>query len=145
MKYQNFTISIVERPDAKHDGGYKYLIQPWGGGIGYVAFKTERGYKQWLERSNLKIEHLEDKHDINRGLIQIFSAIGTIEERLFWSVSEIPADAVKYKGLSNGSIVDCYYLKTESGSIVFRPNSNAKEVYKPLTLEEHISYQMING
>ncbi|WPQ59913.1 hypothetical protein [Paenibacillus polymyxa] len=145
MKYENFTISVVERPDSKQHEGYKYLIKASGSVIGYNAFKTENGYNQWLERSNLKLVHTEDKPDTPYGLIQIFHAIGTIEEKLFWSLSEISADAVKYKDFSNGSLVDCYHMKTESGSIVFRPNSNAKEVYNPMPINEHIAYLKING
>ena len=145
MKSENFTITIVEHPDTRQHGGYKYLINAWGSAFNIAAFKTDTGYKHWLERSNLKVEHLEDKRDTKYGLIQIFHASGTIEEKLFQNLSEIPNGAVKYKGLSNGSLVDCYYLKTETGSIEFHPNPNAKEVYKPLSLEESIAHHAVRG
>lgn len=143
MKYSNLSLTIIERPSDKFHGGYKYLISGYAG-MGYVAFKTEKGFNQWLERSNVKLEHIEDKHYSDYGLLQLFRVIGTIEEKLFWSLSEIPVNAVKYKDFSNGSLVDCYCLKTETGSIVYRPNSNAKEVYKPLPLDEQIAYSRIN-
>ena len=60
-------------------------------------------------------------------------------------MEEIPEDAIKFKGLSNGSLVDCYYIHTEKGSDIYKPNSNAKDVYKPLPLKEHIEFQRING
>lgn len=144
MIYQNFIISIVEKPDPKLHGGYRYLIEPWGGSMGY-AFKTEKGYKRWVERTNLQIRHAEDKQTTEYGLIRIFHAIGLLEERLFQNLSEIPPGAVRYKGVSNGSVVDCYYLKTEFGSIEFHPNPNFKDIYKPLPIEEHIKFHKMYG
>ncbi len=66
----------------------------------------------------------------------------TINDRTghFWKLSDIPAGAKPFKALSNGSIVDCYFLNDGETIHIYRPNPNAKEVYKPLTLEEHINF-----
>lgn len=63
----------------------------------------------------------------------------------FWSLSEIPEGAKKIKGHSNGSIVDCYIFNDGETLHVYRPNPNAKEVYKPLGLNEHIKYMQEHG
>ena len=63
----------------------------------------------------------------------------------FWSLSEIPESAKKIKGHSNGSIVDCYILNDGETLHIYRPNPNAKEVYKPLPLDEHIKYIREHG
>ena len=50
----------------------------------------------------------------------------------------------KFKGLSNGSIVDCYAGIGENIIEIFRPNPNAKEVYQPMTHEEEMKYRKEN-
>ena len=64
---------------------------------------------------------------------------------LFWDLNELPKNAKKIKALSNGSIVDCYYKKTKKEILFYRPNPNAKNVYNPLKIDEHIKYQKENG
>jgi hypothetical protein len=64
----------------------------------------------------------------------------TIENKYFWALDELPSDAKQYTGLSNGSLVDCYYTE----DCIYRPNPNAKEVYNPLPISEHIAFMRIN-
>ena len=59
-------------------------------------------------------------------------------------MEEIPENAVKYTDLSNGSLVDCYYTSKNDIYTLYRPNPNAKEVYKPMGLKQHIEYILIN-
>lgn len=67
------------------------------------------------------------------------------ETQGFWKAEEIPAGCTPMKLLSNGSVVDGYFRTTEHEVEIYRPNPNSKEVYKPLTLEEHIAFQNKNG
>ena len=53
--------------------------------------------------------------------------------------------ATKFKALSNGSIVDCYYVNDGNRIRVFRCNPNYPEFYNPLPLAEHIAFQKENG
>lgn len=145
MIYHNFTISIVENPDGRERRGYKYFVSPWGWTTNLYAFKTKRGYMEWLDRCNLKVEHSEDKETDREGTIQIFNALGTIEERIFVDRSEIPKGAVRYKGVVNGSLVDCYSTKTETGSISFQPNPNYEDIYVPMSLEDILAYEKVSG
>lgn len=67
----------------------------------------------------------------------------------FWSLEELKkvsngAELKKVKGLSNGSIVDCYAEIKENDVIIYRPNPNAKEVYKTMEHEEGINYRCNN-
>src|SRR5699024_11779541 len=78
--------------------------------------------------------------DLERTRIHTYETIGTIEENMFWKLEELPENAIKYKGLCNGSVVDCYYIHTENGSKIYKPNPNAKEVYKPLQFDEHMEF-----
>ena len=63
----------------------------------------------------------------------------------FWDLKELPKDAKLIKALSNGSIVDCYFTNDGKTIKFYRPNPNAKNVYKPLPLKEHIEYQKQYG
>lgn len=67
------------------------------------------------------------------------------EEKSFWNLSEIPSGAKPIKALSNGSFVTCYFLN--DGKIVhwYRPNPNSKNVYKPMTLQQHIRHREVYG
>lgn len=58
----------------------------------------------------------------------------------FWDLNEIPKNAKKIKALSNGNIVDCYYTNSKNVLKIYRPNPNAKNVYKPLSTEQYILY-----
>ena len=146
--YENLT--VIEYDKARNNsvqGGYKYLIQ---GDclIGYEAFRTDKGFNDWLQRSNLTLEHIETnslEQDRETMTAKIYKAKGSITDSLIWSMEEIPENATQFTGLSNGSLVDCYYTHTENGSEVYRPNPNAKEIYKPLSIDKHIEFQSVNG
>lgn len=58
----------------------------------------------------------------------------------FWKLSDIPENAKPFKALSNGSIVNCFFLNNGETIHIYRPNPNAKEVYKPLALKERIKF-----
>lgn len=66
-------------------------------------------------------------------------------EASFWHKSEVPKDARPILGHSNGSIVKCYWRKVNDVIELYRPNPNAKEVYKPLPLDLHIAIYKHNG
>ena len=67
------------------------------------------------------------------------------EEKYFRKLSEVPNEAKPIKALSNGSIVTCYFLN--DGKIIhwYRPNPNSKNVYKPMTLQQHIRHCEVYG
>lgn len=67
------------------------------------------------------------------------------EEKYFWKLSELPAGVKPIKALCNGSIVTCYFLN--DGKIIhwYRPNPNARNVYKPMTIQQHIKHCEVFG
>lgn len=68
-----------------------------------------------------------------------------VEEGYFWNLNQIPDGAKPIKAHCNGSIVTCYYLNDGKNIHWYRPNPNAKNVYKPLNIEEHIKHNRIYG
>ena len=63
----------------------------------------------------------------------------------FWNREDVPADAKPIKALANGSIVTCYFTNDGETITIYRPNPNAKEVYKPLPIQDHIAHVRIYG
>ena len=81
----------------------------------------------------------------DHGKVQWFVAENIeIQEKSFSKMEDIPENAVKYTDLSNGSLVDCYYTNENNIYTLYRPNPNAKEVYKPMELRQHTEYILIN-
>lgn len=63
----------------------------------------------------------------------------------FWSLDEIPDEAKPIKALSNGSVVTCYFTNDGKTIRFYRPNPNAKRVYHPLSVVDHIAHRRIYG
>ncbi len=63
----------------------------------------------------------------------------------FWKREDVPAEAKPIKALSNGSIVTCYFTNDGETIRIYRPNPNAKDVYKPLSTELHIAHVKTYG
>lgn len=141
--YANMSMTYVEKPNLKLHGGYNYLVSC--GAYGYVAFKTKKGFDSWLERCNLTLHLLEEKATSQYGVMKHYRVAGEVTEQYIWNLSELPAGAAKFKGLCNGSLVDCYYLQRANGVLVFLPNPNAKDIYKPYSLKERIEYMRVYG
>jgi predicted Zn-ribbon and HTH transcriptional regulator len=67
----------------------------------------------------------------------------------FWNMEQLQEMSrgqklKKFKGLSNGSLVDCYIGIGEDRIDIYRPNPNAKEVYQKLSQSEEINYRRNN-
>ena len=67
------------------------------------------------------------------------------EHNYFWKLSDLPTNVKPIKALSNGSIVTCYFVNDGETITIYRPNPNAKEVYKPLSFEEHLAHNKVYG
>lgn len=67
----------------------------------------------------------------------------------FWSIEQLQEISKgqklkQFKGLSNGSIVDCYIGIGENSIDIYRPNPNAKEVYQKMEFSEELEYRKNN-
>lgn len=91
--------------------------------------------KELLEILGIKYSVAEEEENMTLYNTDVF-----YKSEYFWSIEKLPKNATKIKGLSNGSIVDCYFTNIDNVLTVYRPNPNNKDVYKPLPLKEHIEY-----
>lgn len=133
------TVLKTEEEIERYGHGYKYLIRH-GGFNPYMAFRTDTGMKEFLTRNQIKM--IKDPMGKNSYILD-----KDIEERSFWNLGQIEniENCISYYGLSNGSLVTCYSEILDDRVINYRPNPNAKNVYKPLPIEAHIEYQKIYG
>ena len=54
----------------------------------------------------------------------------------FWKMEELPEGVKPIYAMCNGCMVQCYFRTMEHDVEFYRPNSNAKNVYIPLSFEE---------
>ena len=122
---------------------YKHILTK--GPYAYTAFRTDKGLNDFIKRTGADFIKHNEVMTADHGKVQWFVAENIeIQEKLFWKMEEIPENAVKYTDLSNGSLVDCYYTNESNVYTQYRPNPNAKEVYKPMELKQHIEYMLTN-
>lgn len=122
---------------------YKHILTR--GAYAYTAFRTDKGLNDFIKRTGIDFVKQNEVMTADHGKVQWFIAENIeIQEKLFWKMEDIPENAVKYTDLSNGSLVDCYYTNENDVYTQYRPNCNAKEVYKPMGLKQHIEYITTN-
>lgn len=99
--------------------------------------------QSWEECEPYTIEYYTLSHDFDVDAFCHDTQWGKC--RGFWSLDELPSGVVPFIGLSNGSLVTCYAANDGEKISLYRPNPNAKEVYKPMTTAEHIAYVQKHG
>lgn len=116
----------------------------------FAEFRTQQQFENFLNTIGCKfiLDKVKNKNTFNEikfGHLDYF--IQDYFTGGFWKLSELPKNSQKIKGLSNGSIVDCYFYKDKKNKkiIWYRPNPNAKDIYKPLEINEHIAHKMLYG
>lgn len=99
--------------------------------------------KEWRENYNKAFhsDDLSEKETVLEWLHNHFKD----KRHAYGICSENLKRAKKIKALSNGSIVDCLFVNDGKRVKFYRCNPNAKDFYKPLSLEKHIKFQQTNG
>ena len=153
------TITVwLTEPD---ESGYKYLVRR--GPDPYAAYKTKRGFIDFMDRCGLVIDKETTQlkkgsykgkrsigkhkyiYDENLRILTMACKPRKIMETCFGTLNEVPESAVPFRGLSNGSYVTCYYEKTDDYTIIYHPNPNNNEIYDALDLNAHIAFSKQNG
>lgn len=141
----------------KSNNGYKYIVTD--NCTSWTAFRNDNEFRYFLKTTGLKINPLYtqviDLRSEGKGrYITARFHKRKVTECLFWgkqdidtfshmregvkTFNEIPANAVSYIGLCNGSYVTCYSVINENETILYKPNPNSKSVYKPLDYESTV-------
>ena len=146
-------ITIVDEPDFIWNGKqpfHRSKIIVHDGWEWYLAeFPTEKALNKWLSYCGLEMKLEEEKKALNPecGKWRMYSVNRKLNNRTpgFWKREQVPEGAKPIRLHSNGSIVTGYILNDGETLHVYRPNPNAKEVYKPLILKKHIKYVKDKG
>lgn len=117
-------------------------------GYYFAEFDTERQLNFFAEMLGFSYRLIDEKVSDRLGTYRKYIMSHKINSPCgggFWKRGDIPNEAKPFKALSNGSIVTCYFTNDGETINIFRPNPNAKEVYKPLELSEHLAHRKIYG
>lgn len=139
-------ISIVEQTDSRLHRS-KIIIHK-ADGFYFAEFSTMEQLELFAQTLGFTYTLREERKNAQCGLWQLFDIDRRINDSCaggFWKLSDLPKGARPFKALSNGSIVTCYFTNDGETITMYRPNPNAKEVYKPLPIELHIAHQKIYG
>lgn len=116
-------------------------------GFHFATFKTFKQLKAFIARFGGVLK-ITDKHIKNDGkmLYTLDSGLAFVDAKYYFkNKKDLPKGVKPIEALSNGSIVKCYYTIDNNVVTFFRPNPNAKNVYKPLSIKECIAFRNENG
>lgn len=111
----------------------------------FAEFQNEYQLNEFLQLTGITITKTEERKMQNGGLFERYDIDYELDNHgHFSNLDQIPDGAKKIKGLSNGSIVDCYFTTNNKVLKVYRPNPNCDKVYKKMPLDEELEYRRNN-
>lgn len=121
-----------------------------GGLYRHGCVHDEKELQEMLEFLETEMtDVVEERKWHTTGKIRFFNLTKNINSPCgggFWSLEQLYEMAgeeklKKFKGLSNGSLVDCYAGIGKNVINIYRPNPNAKEVYKTMNHSDELKYR----
>lgn len=110
----------------------------------YMGFSYElMGVETWNWLNGETVSYYKLSHKFREGKCHKSEYCGMCEG--FWDYSELPSGAKPIIVHSNGSLVTGFFTNDGETITIYRPNPNAKNVYIPMTTENHIKYLEDNG
>lgn len=124
-KWKSHTFVTEITDTTNYDRGYTIYIK---GNTGFhdATFMNRKQLDEFLQRYGLSMSE-ENSWSTGRK----WRLSHNFADKYFWKLDELPENVKHTYGMCNGSLVDCYIQVTEHEIITWRPNPNAKEVYKP--------------
>lgn len=124
-KWKSHTFVTEITDTTNYDRGYTIYIE---GNTGFhdATFMNRKQLDEFLQRYGLSMSE-ENSWSTGRK----WRLSHNFADKYFWKLDELPENVKHTYGMCNGSLVDCYIQVTEHEIITWRPNPNAKEVYKP--------------
>ena len=142
--------NLMTYAEKTHDRYHRYhfIIHTAEGMFHIARFHTEEQLQAFARQLGFSYFLMEETVHPELGIYRKYRLdrqICNSEKRCFTSWADIPNKAKPIKALSNGSIVDCFYVNDGNTITFYRPNPNIKEIYNPMTTPEHIAYQRDHG
>ena len=139
MKNNNI-MTIVEKTDEQIRS---HIIIYQNGPFGYhfAEMDTIEQLENFSKKLGFSYTQEEFNYSVEQGVyIKCRLSHSIDDNNSFMELSSVPKGARSFKALSNGAIVDCYFLNDGKTIHIYRPNPNAKDVYKPLGIRDHIDF-----
>ena len=145
MKINN-KINIYK--EKRNDRKYLISIEVFDNPMFNIAsFYNLEQFKFYMQTLGFNIKLLDIINEGTEQEVKVYTSNYKIIDSSFWKIEELPKRVKPIKALSNGSIVTCYYCKDSRTNTItiYRPNPNAKDIYNPLEITEHIAHRKIYG
>lgn len=143
----NDYITIVEKTDEQYHRS-RVILHRGGTGFYFAEFDNTEQLEFFAQTLGFTYSPAEWRDTERFGIYREY----TVDRKFvdyspggFTSMEDIPEDAKPIKALSNGSIVTCYFTNDGEKITFYRPNGNYRNIYHPLTIEQHIQHQKIYG
>lgn len=136
-------LSYVSKPDKHHRK--PWII--WDGMWIFAEFETEEQLQAFSKTLGFQYDPKPgEERPYNGGIYREYTIDKVInDDKGFFNLEELPEGATPIQALSNGYLVTCYFKTYDDRIDFYRPNPNAKEVYKPMPTQAHIAHQMLYG
>ena len=138
-------ITYLEHPEKSETynryDGYRHPVVLHRGQWHLGRFPSMERLKQFLDYAGISIGELVEEYETDDcGLYRRWNVDFTVQEEGFTKRMSLPEGAKPFTGLSNGSLVTCYLYNDGRILHIYRPNPNAKAVYNPCSVDEHIKF-----
>lgn len=133
FEWKSRTYAQIFNKPVKND--YLITIKQFGDFFNIASFKTKEQFNRYCATLGIKYTLHEEKDEYNH-----YTISHDFKKKYFWKLEDLPIGCKPMKMLSNGKIIDSYFRTTEKEIEIYKPNPNAKDVYKPITLEEQIAH-----
>lgn len=140
----NNYITIVEKID-KHRHSKIIIHESDGGLFGVASLANMQQLEALAAKLGFTFNLFEEDIKPNWGKFQYYTMSHRIIDVNFKNLNELPKEANPIIALSNGEMVQCYYWNDGKVIKIFRPNPNFKDIYKPLSINEHIEHVKKHG
>lgn len=144
-------VTFLEHPEFSENynryDGYKnpvILHKNWEWHLG--RFPNMEKLNDFLTFAGLKLGNLvKEENKGECGMFRMWEIDSKIDDCGFTNLADLPKESKPFIGLSNGRLVTCYLWNDGNTLHIYRPNPNIKDIYNPLSIEEHIAYCRENG
>lgn len=136
----NYYIQEIERLPRDYESTDKVaLISYSGTGISLRSFKSMKELNKFAIQLGFSYQLSVSTPSDQCGTVKCYDIshiISDIPNRYFWDLKELPPEIQlqpathKITLTENGQDVTCYFINDEETIHIFRPNCNAKNVYK---------------
>lgn len=135
-------VIIYKKPEQNTPGninGYKVVIfRADYTNFHMASFETFEQFTNFCKKFKIQIIPRYESDSV-----EVFETNKLIREENipFMSLAELPKGAKKWLLYSNGSVVVGYYKNTKNKVLFYRPNPNAKDIYKPVNEKQRQAHR----